>query len=413
MKRLCFAITLILAGTALVFAQTKIVLATAGGDNDKAVFEQLIKTIQPKIPGITVEVMLLADFDKTVTTRLVGNQPLDILTVSESVHQFSERNQLVDLNASVKSAKIDLAQRFGAGKDLYAKDGKLFALPLRGGPMVVYVNTDVVKAKPQLNWTFADFAAAAKAAYKPGATKADTVWGFVPAGSGVWWPWYTSFIYSAGGSLVDGKGKPSFDNPKTIAGLKNYNSFINDAKVAPSPQDMADLGQNSPDPVFNSGHAGMIMTGWWNVGSLKDATFNWDVATIPNDKGVGTVIFGQGLSVSATSKNKEAAFKVIAALTDVEAQAKIVDLVWDIPANVQILNSDAFLKAAWAKKPLDMKAVADAISKGTISLPYSSKWNKMHDTIGNVVNEMLKGKTTPEAAAARIQKDLNEQVFNR
>lgn len=402
---------LVLLATAL--GQTKLVLATAGGENDKASFESLIKTIQPKIPGITVEVILLADFDKTVTTRLVGNLPLDIMTVSESVHQFSERNQLVDLGPLAKKAGIDLAKRFGAGKDLYAKEGKLFAMPLRGGPMVVYVNKDVVKNKPQLGWTYADFAAAAKAAYKPGATKAETVWGFVPAGGGTWWPWYTSFIYAAGGTLTDAKGKPSFDNPKTIEGLRRYNSFVNELKVGPSPMDMADLGQNSPDPVFNSGHAGMIMTGWWNVGSLKDAGFNWDVATIPNDKGVGTVIFGQGLAVAATSKNKDAAFKVIAALTDVEAQNQIVDLVWDIPANVQTLNSEKFLKAAWAKNPLDMKAVADAIAKGAITLPYSSKWNAMHDTIGNVVNEMLKGMITPEAAAARIQKDLNEQVFNR
>lgn len=413
MKKMLFALALLAAGSVLAFGQTKLVLTTWGGDNDKAVLEQMIKTIQPQIPGISVEVMLLADYDKTVTTRLVGNQQVDIMTVSESVHQFSERNQLVDLNAQVKKAGLNLTERFGAGKDLYAKGGKLFALPLRGGPMVVYVNTDVVKTKPQLGWTYADFAAAAKAAYKPGATKAETIWGFVPAGNGTWWPWYTSFIYAAGGSLVDAQGKPTFNNAKTVEGLKHYNSFINDLKVAPSPQDMADLGQNSPDPVFNAGKAAMIMTGWWNVGSLKDATFNWDVATIPNDQGVGTVIFGQGLAVSATSKNKDAAFKVISALTDLEAQNQIVDLVWDIPANVKTLNSEKFLKANWAKKPLDMKAVADAISKGTISLPYSSKWNKMHDTIGNVVNEMLKGKTTPEAAAERIQKDLNEQVFNR
>lgn len=413
MKRFIAGALMALALVAGASAQTKLVLTVWGGDNDKAAMEALLAAAKPALADISVEVMLLADYDKTVTTRLVGNQQTDIMAIAESVHVFSERNQLTDLNPYLSKAKINLNERFGASGSLYAKGGKTFALPLRGGPMVVYVNKDLVKDKPQIGWTYKDLVAAAKAAYKVGSTKADTAWGFVPAGNGTWWPWYTSFIYAAGGSLLDNNGKPAFNNPKTIQGLKNYAAFMTEHKVSPTLADMADIGQNSPDPVFNAGKAAMIMTGWWNVGSLKDAKFNWDIATIPNDQGKGTVIFGQGLAIPSTSKNKDAAFKVVAALTDVIAQQKIVDLLWDIPANAKVLNSDSFLKAAWSKSPLDMKVVADAITKGAIALPYSSKWNKMQDTISNVVNEMLKGTLTPDAAAVRIQKDLNEQVFNK
>jgi multiple sugar transport system substrate-binding protein len=388
-----------------------LVMSIWGGDTDKAAMEQMLASVSDELEGITVEILLLADYDKTITTRLVGGQQVDIMAVAESVHQFSSRNQLASLNGMIASQKLDMDKRFGESKNLYSRDGQIYALPLRGGPMVIYTNMDVVQEKPSVNWTFGQLSQAAQEAFVPGATTADTVWGFVPAGNGTWWPWYTSFIYAAGGSLLDAEGNPNFLDPATVQGLKNYASFIQESKVGPSLSDMADIGQTSPDPVFNSGKAAMIATGWWNVGSLQHAEFNWDVATIPNDKGRGTVIFGQGLGVAASSRYKEQAFRVIQALTSAPAQQKIVELKWDIPSNAEVLGSESFLSAQWSKDTLDMSAVADAITKGAIALPYNPEWNQMHDVIGNVVNELLKGNVTAEAAATRIQGELLDQVF--
>jgi len=389
----------------------KLVMAIWGGDSDVAAVNKMLSSVENSLEGIEVEVLLLADFDKTITTRIVGGQQIDIMAVAESVHQFSSRNQLVSLNDLIEDEKLDMAKRFGANRNLYARDGEIFALPLRGGPMVVYCNMDLLEEKPEVDWTFEQFAEAAVKAYKKGGTTAQTQWGFVPAGNGTWWPWYTSFIYAAGGSILDDAGNPNFDDPATIAGLKNYVSFIHETQVGPSPLEMSDIGQTSPDPVFNSGKAAMITTGWWNVGSLQDADFNWDVAPIPNGKGNGTVMFGQGLAVTSVSENKKAAFKVIEALTSVTAQESIVASKWDIPSNVEVLSSDLFLNADWSSNKIDMGAVADAISKGAISLPYNPDWNQMHDVIGNVINEVLSGNVAVNEAAVRIQQELNSQVF--
>lgn len=190
--------------------------------------------------------------------------------------------------------------------------------------MLIYANTDLLAQKPQIDWSFDQLMKAAVAAYKQGATAAQTTWGFATNGDGTWWPWYTSFIYSAGGSILDDRGKPNFDDPATIQGLKNYASFIHDTGVAPSLKDMADIGQNSPDPLFNSGRAAMIATGWWNVRSLQSANFGWDIAPIPNANGKGTVLFGQGLAITAVSKYPKQTFQLIEALTDKPAQEAIV-----------------------------------------------------------------------------------------
>ena len=389
----------------------KLVAAIWGGDNDKIVMEEMLRTAANDLEGIEVEFILLADYDKTVTTRLVGGQQIDIIAVGESVHQFSSRNQLVSLNEYIEASGLDMTGRFGSAKDLYARDGQVYALPLRGGPLMLYCNMDVMTEKPSIDWGYDEFLAAAKEAYEPGDNLTSTMWGFVPAGNGTWWPWYTSFIYSAGGSLVDENGDPNFDDPKTVQGLRNYASFVTETKVGPSLQEMADIGQTSPDPVFNSGRAAMIATGWWNVGSLNGASMNWDIAPMPNGEGRGSVIFGQGLSISATSEHKEAAFRVISALTDFPAQGAIIDCRWDIPANLGVLNSDHFRNSKWSHNALDMSVVAQAIERGAIRLPYNNHWNQMHDVISNVVNELLKGNVTAEEAAGRIQEELETIVF--
>ena len=392
-------------------SSAKLVLAIWGGDSDVSAFNSMLAAASDKLEGIKTELLLLADYDTSVTTRIVGGQQIDGMVIAESVHQFSTRNQLLALNDWIAKMNVDMQQRFGANKDLYARNGQIYALPLRAGPMLIYANTDLLTQKPQIDWSFEQLMKAAVAAYKAGATAAQTTWGFATNGDGTWWPWYTSFIYSAGGSILDEQGRPNFDDPATIQGLKNYASFIHDTGVAPSLKDMADIGQNSPDPLFNSGRAAMITTGWWNVRSLQAADFGWDIAPIPNADGKGTVLFGQGLAITAVSKYPKQTFQLIEALTDKPAQEAIVRSRWDIPANLEVLQSDTFLRAPWSANSLDMAAVATAISEGAINLPYSQDWNQMHDIISNVVNELLAGNTDATAAAARIQEELLQRLF--
>ena len=417
MKKI-ITILMLLHISALAFARgnntdsgpAKLVLSIWGGDSDVSAFNSMLAAAADKLEGIETELLLLADYDTSVTTRIVGGQQIDVMVLAESVHQFSSRNQLLALNNLIEEMDVDLERRFGTNQNLYAQNGQIYALPLRAGPMLVYANTDLLTQKPQIDWSFDQLMEAAVAAYKPGATAAQTTWGFATNGDGTWWPWYTSFIYSAGGSILDAQGQPNFDDPATVQGLKNYASFIHKTGVAPSLKDMADIGQNSPDPLFNSGRAAMITTGWWNVRSLQAANFGWDIAPIPNGKGKGTILFGQGLGITTVSKHPKQAFRLIEALTDKPAQEAIVRSRWDIPANLEVLQSDTFLKAPWSGSNLDMAAVATAISEGAINLPYSPNWNQMHDIIGNVVNELLAGNTDAPAAAARIQQEL-QQLF--
>lgn len=98
----------------------EIVLAILGGDSDVSAFNSLLAAAADKLEGIKTELLLLTDYDTSVTTRIVGGQQIDGMAIAESVDQFSSRNQLLALNDWIAKMNVDMQQRFGANKDLYA-----------------------------------------------------------------------------------------------------------------------------------------------------------------------------------------------------------------------------------------------------------------------------------------------------
>ena len=80
----------------------------------------------------------------------------------------------------------------------------------------------------------------------------------------------------------------------------------------------------------------MSTTGFWGIGGLKDATFNWDIAPLFKNKQNATVVFGSGLAITKDCQNPEAAWKLINFLTSEEGQAPIIELKQDAPANIAV-----------------------------------------------------------------------------
>jgi multiple sugar transport system substrate-binding protein len=94
------------------------------------------------------------------------------------------------------------AERFGTNHLQYQYEGSQYALPDRGGAMIVYYNLDMFDAAgveyPTAEWTWEDFLAAAQAlTLRDGDTV--TQYGFAAGG---WWPWWMSFIYQNGGAVL-------------------------------------------------------------------------------------------------------------------------------------------------------------------------------------------------------------------
>jgi multiple sugar transport system substrate-binding protein len=406
---------IVIAATAIPTSQTSaqgeaitLRMSVWGSLSDQEAYQARLDLAKEKFPNITVELLYTPDdYDQRIQTMLAGGDAPDIVQLAEAIHGYSSRGQLVPLNDKASAAGINLDERFGTNYLQYQYDGSLYALPDRGGAMIVYYNRDMFDAAkldyPTGEWKWEDFLKAAQAlTIRDG--DAVTQYGFAAGG---WWPWWMSFIYQNGGSVLDAEGKPTFNSTEVKEALQFYNDLVYTHKVAPSPEDYANLGTNSPDPLFAQGKVAMIMTGFWNIASLRDVPdVNWDIAPVWGNVKRGTVAFGSGLAVTSTSQHPEEAFQIVNFLTDETAQLEIVKRGQDAPANVAVLQSELFLSGeTFANRDINMEAFAES-ADAIISLPLVPQWNEMQSVMGTTLDEYFLNTIDVDTAVSQIQSDL-------
>jgi multiple sugar transport system substrate-binding protein len=386
-------------------------LSVWGSDLDSQVYQKRLDLFTAQNPNIKVELVYIpSDYSQKVQTMIAGGTAPDIIQLAEDVHSYSSKGQIIALNDYVSKNGLDLKARYGSTGGLtgaYSMGGKLYAMPDRGGALILYYNKDMFDkaglSYPTKDWTWKEFLdAAQKLTLRDGDTVTQYGWA-----AGGWWPWWMSFIYMNSGAVLDANGKPVINSPEAVEAMQFYNDLVYKYKVAPSPEDYANLGTNSPDPLFAQGKVAMSTTGFWGVGGLKDATFNWDIAPLFKNKQNATVIFGSGFAISKDCKNPDAAWKVIEFLTSEAGQMPIVESLEDAPANIAILNSDAFLKASWSTKPINMAALGES-ANAAFTLPLSPKWNEMNTILDTNLGEVFANRAEVKATLDTIQEQLVE-----
>jgi len=390
-------------------------LSVWGSDLDAQVYQNRIDLFQAQNPNITVELVYIpSDYSQKVQTMIAGGTSPDIIEISEDVHSYSSKGQIIPLNDFVASSGLDLTARYGETGGLtgaYSRNGNLYTMPDRGGALILYYNKDMFDAAgldyPTKDWTWVEFLAAAQAlTLRDGDTVTQYGWA-----AGGWWPWWMSFIYMNGGAVLNENGQPVVNTPEAVEAIQFYNDLVYTYKVAPSPEDYANLGTNSPDPLFAQGKVAMATTGFWGIGGLQEATFNWDIASVFQNTERATVVFGSGFAISKDCENPEAAWQVIEFLTSEAGQAPIVEFREDAPANIAVLNSDAFLNQSWSANPINMAALAES-ADAAFALPLSPKWNEMMTIFDTNLGEVFANRAEVQPTMDAIQAQL-EELFSQ
>jgi len=403
------------AGLALALAVTLSACGSSGGDvaaDEKQTLTvwamgaegeklaEVAKVYEKANPNITVKVTPVGwdvAHQKLVSAAAAGTLP-DVAQMGGSyMGEFAELGVLEPVDTKV----FDKKDFFPAGWEQGEVDGTAYGVPWYVDTRVLYYRTDLAEkagvTKAPTDWK--ELQGLATAYQK----KAGTKWGLSiqPSGLDTVQNFY-SFLYSAGGEIVNADGEAVIDSPAAVKALKEYGSYFDKGLANKSVQPGYDVVKD-----FGNGRVPMFFGGPWHVTLLNEGQpqikGKWAIAGVPADASSTSMAGGSSLVISKESEHKAAATEFIEYLTDTEGQADWYERTKDLPANTSAWESgkladDAGLQVF--KKQMDTAK----------SSPSLAQWTEITDKVDQAIAKVTQGKASAEDALKQAQSEIEGLV---
>ncbi|MCW5954122.1 MAG: sugar ABC transporter substrate-binding protein [Propionibacteriaceae bacterium] len=276
--------------------------------------------------------------------------------------------------------------------------GTLYNLPYDTASMVMYYNADLFTQAgvplPTNDWTIDDFQNAAQEI-----TTKTGVKGF--AVSVDEFQWLSLPMSKSGLQAVDESGKLDLTNPDFVAAATWYGELASKLGVSNPVASASDSGWTTAE--FQNGKAAMIVEGTWMNGSLlsDELPFASGVVRLPKgDKGAYGVTLGSGYGIAKNCENKDAALKVLGALTGPEAQAVIAAQA-GFPARTD--SQPAFFASLPEKNREAVTAAFTASFEGATGQRVTPEWTQVAEAMPNNLVSVYTGQGTMADALADLQ----------
>lgn len=285
---------------------------------------ELISDFEKENPDIKVELTSLepSNYWPKISAMAAAGELPDVFNMSTGyVAQWAKDGLLLDVNEFVKR---DLSS-----DDYFVKilpelvypqndEGKLYSVPFAWVTTVFYYNKDMFDqaglSYPDDNWTWDDFLKAVQR------LTVDENSDGVPETYGFWWygryahvePW----IYANGGRILNENKTRIAVDEKAREALHFLANLVNKYEVSPRKKDTVGIRQQDMFPLHQ---AAMWVDGSWNIKNNRDIinnSFRWGIARVPKGPSVTEAEYGaygwpDSLAIAKSSKNKEAAWKLV------------------------------------------------------------------------------------------------------
>jgi multiple sugar transport system substrate-binding protein len=335
---------------------------------------------------------------KAVIELSSGRPSFDVVHMSYHVQkrQFEKAGWLADLSGFVKDASLtdpSLTEAdFSQAGLLYAKNaqGQLLSLPFSVDYWIVYWNKDLF-AKKGLAYpaTFDEMAKTAEALTDPGAG----TYGFVARGlKNANVPVWSSFLLGYGGDFLTPSGELATDSPEAIEGAKLYQRLLTKA----APQGVSGFNWSECQSAFLQGRAGMWLDGVGFAPPLEDPEKSRVVGKVgygimpKGPKAQASATFGDGIGVTAASRNKEAAYLYCQWAVSKLMGARLLQAGAGVPFRNSVLN-DAEARAGVKMPAAWIDAVVGSGKISRLGLPVIQPVTEFRDVIGIALTNLLSG----------------------
>lgn len=393
----------VLAVSSAASAAVTLRLAFWGGDGDLHVNSALVEAFEAANPGIEVELLHTPDaYDDRIRTMMAGGAAPDVIMLAESFSTYANAGLILPLDEFVEAdPSFDMSDFFPLVVDAYRVDGKLYTIPMRWGPMILYYNKglfdEAAVPYPTTDWDWAAFQEAAKRLTRgEGPAKQ-----FGVGSIGDWWPWWMAPIYQNGGSVLnEARTATTMHHPEAIEALRWYRDLIWEHGVSPNYMEWEFFSGKGPDQLFEAGITAMNQTGFWAVYWLRlHGTIDWDVSVLPMQERRATPLFSNGWAITRQSRHPKEAWELVKFLTSEYGQRLVAETGHDVPVRVSVAQ-EYFLR------PDQPPAHAHLILESAGHLfapPVTEAWGEMLGLMGPEINRVLRNETTVESAVASFR----------
>ncbi|MGP5671773.1 ABC transporter substrate-binding protein [Brachybacterium alimentarium] len=390
---------------------TDFTMTVWGGEEDKVAYQARIDLAKEKFPDYNITLQLIPEenYEQKVQTMISSKTGPDIMQVAENINVYASKKQLVPIDDFLAESDLDLEESFGPVGANYTWEDATYGVPDRSGAMVMYYNKDLFDEAgvdyPAADWDWDTFLEAAKALTNPSKGQ----YGYGGVG---WWPQWFSLVAQNGGHVLDPEtGAPNVNSPEAVEALQFAYDLYFTHEVAPTEVDYSNMGPDmGADGAFQQGLVAMNSTGFWAVGgNAKIEGLNWDIAPFFHGAENAVSAFGSALVIPTAAKNAKGSFEIIQFLTSAEGQKPIADKGQDVPANLELQDSDDFLDPEWLQADINLQAFPD--SADMIFTPkFIPEWNEMQKAIEDAMASFWLGDADAQTTADDLQGRLERII---
>ena len=356
----------------------------------QAMTTRLVSSFEKENPDVHVDVRSVpgSQYQTKLKTLVAAGEAPDVFVCGDVFFAYL-KPFLADLTDLAKrdAKEIDLADFYPGVQRAMTPGGRIYFMPQWFNVSLLYYNRRIFDAAhepyPTADWTWDDYASAAKRLTRNGA------WGSTVTTG--WWGEWLTLVHGAGGDLFDPAiTHATLDSPEAVRGLTFYRDTIREG-FAPAPGE-------GPTTDFASDKIAMDYGGHVGKWALyrQIPSLDWEIEALPKGPSGrrGGEISLNALAISRDSPEKEAAWRFLKFMSSKESIRAHVD-----QGYVAIRRSVAAERRDAGKAPRNRSAVERALESAE-SIPSSKDFVEIAlDLVQPEIDRMLTENVPPAEAA--------------
>jgi multiple sugar transport system substrate-binding protein len=359
-------------------------------------YEQWAALFQEQYPHITVE-LVSAD---SLSLNEYATKDAFVATQFE-LNSLLEQAAILNLSPFIEQdEEMDLSDFYPSALNVFANQGRQWALPFGVDMMMVYYNKDIFDRYgvdyPQVGWDWGDFLNRALDTTDPGAE----LYGYALHYQGdfsIFEP--VMMMYQYGGQIFDSLQSPTrttFDHPNNIEAMEFYTALIYDHGVAPTQEEVQRMGRFYPWRGVIEGRFAMWTTMFSDRGGTRWPTeweMAWGMVPMPQGQSAASLATADALFVSAESEHPDVVWTWIKFLSEQRHP-------FLMPARQSLVETSSYEQLVGEDVAFAARAgLQDAI----LVNPELLGFERALEALAGALVQIRSGETTPEVALTAAQ----------